>query len=196
MGLEEFLVASELRQVVEFALERRGAFRASSIVAPGAEGQSRVDITQRRSLLLDQLGELESMFNARIRQVLPGVLQQLGLPAVTPNQIDVQMTATGDGEYFNVHLDNSTERFQSRKLSFVYFFHREPKAFEGGQLRIFDLDRYDQVAQAGARYTEVEPVQNQIVFFPSGYLHEIALVHAPSGAFEDSRFTVNGWIHW
>jgi SM-20-related protein len=195
VALEEFLAPAELSSVVDFALSQEGAFRTSSVVS-AVDAGSRVDATQRRSRLLDQLGELESLFSDRISQQLPSVLRRLGLAEVEPSRIDVQMTATNDGEFFNVHLDNASERFRSRKLSFVYFFHREPRAFDGGQLRIFDLTRYDRAAHAGARYTEIEPVQNQIVFFPSGYLHEIALVSCPSKEFADSRFTVNGWIHW
>ncbi len=195
VALEEFLASAEMSQVVDFALDHEGEFRTSTVVS-AVDAGSRVDATQRRSRLLDQLGELETLFSERIRQQLPVVLRRMGLSDVEPSRIDVQMTATNDGEFFNVHLDNSSERFKSRKLSFVYFFHREPQAFQGGQLRIFDLTRYDQAAQAGARMTEIQPVQNQIVFFPSGYLHEIALVTCPSKDFADSRFTVNGWIHW
>ena len=41
----------------------------------------------------------------------------------------------------------------------------------------------------------VQPLQNQLVCFPSGCLHEILPVVCPSGAFEHSRFTINGWFH-
>jgi SM-20-related protein len=33
------------------------------------------------------------------------------------------------------------------------------------------------------------------VFFDSHLMHEVLPVSVPSGAFEDWRFTVNGWLH-
>ena len=36
---------------------------------------------------------------------------------------------------------------------------------------------------------------NSLVFFPSDYFHEVLQVHAHGDAFENARFTVNGWLH-
>jgi Rps23 Pro-64 3,4-dihydroxylase Tpa1-like proline 4-hydroxylase len=193
--LEEFLAPTELASVMQFTLDNESRFTPSVVLGAG-DTQGRVDAAQRRSQVLDQPGPLEQLFRERIERALPAVLQRLGLPAATPERIDVQITATNDGGFFRAHIDNSTERFRSRKVSFVYFFEKEPTPFTGGELRIFDLRSFDEQARRGARYTEIQPAQNQIVFFPSSYLHEIALVECPSGAFADSRFTVNGWIHW
>jgi Rps23 Pro-64 3,4-dihydroxylase Tpa1-like proline 4-hydroxylase len=45
------------------------------------------------------------------------------------------------------------------------------------------------------KYRTIVPQQNQAVFFLSSLAHEITPVECPSGAFADSRFTVNGWFH-
>ena len=42
----------------------------------------------------------------------------------------------------------------------------------------------------------IEVVQNRIVFFPSVLMHEVMKVQCPSAQFVDSRFAVNGWVHW
>ena len=70
----------------------------------------------------------------------------------------------------------------------------EPRRFGGGELRIFDTVQTEGVPTATERYQLVYPIQNQMVFFPSSYLHEILPVICPSRAFADSRFTVNGWV--
>jgi Rps23 Pro-64 3,4-dihydroxylase Tpa1-like proline 4-hydroxylase len=44
-------------------------------------------------------------------------------------------------------------------------------------------------------FQSIPPRQNQIVFFPCSVLHEITPVKCSSGAFADSRFTLNGWLH-
>jgi Rps23 Pro-64 3,4-dihydroxylase Tpa1-like proline 4-hydroxylase len=34
-----------------------------------------------------------------------------------------------------------------------------------------------------------------LLLFPSTNDHEVLPVRVPTGAFADSRFTINGWIH-
>jgi len=79
-------------------------------------------------------------------------------------------------------------------LTFVYYFNRRPKAFEGGDLALYDGD-----AAAGLfsnrHFTKVGPVDNRLLVFPSNAQHEVLTVRCPSGAYEDSRFTLNGWFN-
>ncbi len=194
LALEEFVTASEFRRIVGYALEQESSFQPS-LMLDSNRPAAQVDETRRKSTVLIHPVEIGALFRERITSVLPFVLRQFGLPALEIRRIDVQITATNDNEFFLPHVDNFSESVRTRRLSFVYFFHREPKAFSGGELRIFDLTRNDPVARLHASFTEVAPAQNQIVFFPSGLLHEIAAVECPSRAFEDGRFTVNGWIY-
>jgi Rps23 Pro-64 3,4-dihydroxylase Tpa1-like proline 4-hydroxylase len=80
-------------------------------------------------------------------------------------------------------------------MTFVYFFHREPRQFEGGELRLHDSKNGGDHPLSTGSYQTIVPEQNQIVFFPSSTLHEITPVHCRSRSFADSRFTVNGWLH-
>jgi len=108
--------------------------------------------------------------------------------------VEAQVTASNDGDFFHFHSDNGSDRVASRHLTFVYFFHREPRRFEGGELRIHDsrLDG-DQYVSDGT-YQSIVPQQNQIVFFPCEMMHEITPVKCESQLFADSRFTLNGWL--
>ena len=83
----------------------------------------------------------------------------------------------------------------SRRITFVYFFHREPRQFEGGELLLHDSDGGGNRHVSCRSYQTVVPRQNQIVFFPCSLVHEITPVECPSKAFADSRFTLNGWLH-
>jgi Rps23 Pro-64 3,4-dihydroxylase Tpa1-like proline 4-hydroxylase len=105
--------------------------------------------------------------------------------------VEAQLTASNDGDFFCPHSDNSHEKVVSRTLTFVYFFHREARPFEGGELLLHDS--YGD-CQTG-NYQTIVPQQNQVVFFPCSALHEITPVVCPSKAFADSRFTLNGWLH-
>ena len=81
-----------------------------------------------------------------------------------------------------------------RAISYVYYCHREPKPFTGGELLLYDTcpgtKRF-----ARTRFSRIDPKRNTLVLFPSCYYHEILPVHCESDRFEDARFTVNGWVH-
>lgn len=130
----------------------------------------------------------------RLNQVMPKVREYLGLPQFEVGRIETQLTAHNDGNYYKIHNDNSSEDTASRVLTYVYYFYREPKGFEGGNLEIYDTEMRDGHAFAGDKSQIVEPLNNSIVFFPSHYLHEVLPVKCASGDFADSRFTLNGWI--
>jgi len=192
--LDEFLVPDELNEVIQYALAHEADFALSEVVAPGDAG-SGIDYEYRRSRVLMDLGAHQTLILNRIQATLPLVMQKLGSEVFPITRIEAQMTASNHGDFFRHHNDNGQGEIASRELTFVYFFHREPKAFQGGELRIYD-SRLDNGEYCGkGQYHTIVPEQNQIVFFPSSLLHEITPVECSSGAFADSRFTVNGWFH-
>ena len=88
---------------------------------------------------------------------------------------------------------------QDRLLSAVYYFHREPKRFTGGQLRLHrstpDDDPSDpEPIRNPADQIDIEPKRNSLLVFPSWASHEVLPVDCPSSRFEDHRFAVNIWL--
>jgi Rps23 Pro-64 3,4-dihydroxylase Tpa1-like proline 4-hydroxylase len=192
--LDEFLAPEELRELTRFALGQENAFHVSEVISPGVEGGV-VDPENRRSRVLMDLGKHGDVVVGRIQSALPRVLEKLGMKAFPVSRVETQITASNHGDFFRHHSDNGEEEIANRQLTFVYFFHREPKAFQGGELRLHNSNRENGVWTHTGAYRPVVPEQNQIVFFRSELLHEITPVVCPSQAFADSRFTVNGWLH-
>jgi len=192
--LDEFLAPQELEDLLNFALQNEAAFQTSAVISPSGEAGV-VDHTHRRSRVLMDIGQHQEIILERIRGVLPRVLEQLGLEEFPIRRVEAQITASNDGDFFGAHADNSDAAIASRYLTFVYFFHREPRRFAGGELRLHDSDRVGAQQIKSGKYQSILPRQNQIVFFPCSVLHEISGVECPSRAFADSRFTLNGWIH-
>jgi len=93
----------------------------------------------------------------------------------------MEMIASYDSCYFVPHIDNSYLQTAFRQVSCVYYFHKEPKPYRGGELRIYDTQRRKPHPPIlyGA-YDEVIPTNNSIVFFSSSCLHEILPVFSPS----------------
>ena len=191
--LDEFLAPQELASLTRFTLEHENDFKISEVVSSRADGGV-VNYEHRRSRVLMDLAQQESVILERIKAALPQVLDKLGMEEFTIAEAEVQITASNDGDYFHFHSDNGSERVASRHLTFVYFFHREPRQFEGGELRVHDSRLEEGVYVSEGSYQAIVPQQNQIVFFPCEMLHEITPVNCPSQLFADSRFTLNGWL--
>lgn len=119
-----------------------------------------------------------------ITGVLPDVCERLEVPEPIYRDIDLelQVTAHGNNCYYKTHNDNGSPDTCKRVLSYVYYLHRQPKSFTGGELKIYDT-----------KTITVEPDHNKLVFFPSHLMHEVLPVSCEEN-FIDYRFTVNGWI--
>ena len=191
--LDEYLAPQELEELLHFTLRHEADFSASEVISPTADG-GMVNHEHRRSRVLTSLSRHKRVILARIEAALPQVLQTLGMEEFTVAASEVQITASNDGDFFRVHSDNGSDPVASRYLTFVYFFHREPRGFEGGELRIHDARLKNDRYVSEGNYQTIVPGQNQIVFFPCELLHEITPVKCPSGRFSDSRFTLNGWL--
>jgi SM-20-related protein len=187
-SLDDFLLEDEMLKLWRCVLSQQNRFDATQ-VTPRATPQ--VDPMVRRSRVLMDLGPHREFLAQRLRSYLPAVTRHLMLPPFRLARMDLQVTATNDGEFFRAHLDDGTARYQTRRISFVLYFNRRPKSFSGGELVLYGL------ATDGFRDDPiiVAPRHNRIVFFPSSVLHEVSTVSCPSGRFRDSRFTLNGWFH-
>lgn len=187
---DEFLVWEELAALMEFSRQRERDFRQSQVYNPGGDSDS-----YRRSRVLLDTGRFHRLISERINFYLPRILRALNHPFFDVSRLESQITASNDGDYFHMHNDNTHANWPSREITYVYFFHREPRSFQGGELVLYDTKEEVGVSRAIAIRRRVIPEQNCIIFFESSCLHEILPVRCPSRLFADSRFTMNGWLH-
>jgi Rps23 Pro-64 3,4-dihydroxylase Tpa1-like proline 4-hydroxylase len=192
--LDEFLAPQELNELISFALLHETEFQNSQVISPSGN-PGVIDYDHRRSRVLMDLGRHQETILERIRGVLPRVLDQLEEQQFPVTHVEAQITASNDGDFFGEHSDDSQETIASRRITFVYYFHREPSQFEGGELRLHDSRWQGELESKTGSFQTIVPRQNQIVFFPCSLLHEITPVKCASRAFADSRFTLNGWLH-
>ena len=192
--LEEFLAPAELQALLQHTLDREAEFQLSEVVSPGAAG-SMVDHEYRRSRVLMNLGDYRAVVVNRLESCWPRILSRLGHDEFVASHVEVQITASNDGDFFHWHSDNCHEENAPREITFVYFFHREPTNFRGGELRIYDSRWENGGYVPMENHHTIVPQQNQMVLFVSSLAHEITPVECSSQAFADSRFTMNGWFH-
>lgn len=195
VSLDNFLDAEELDALTALALESKPLFTQSTRHARRGAGWI-VSEEQRKSRVLfrKDLQSYDVKFAGHVRKVLPEVLLKLGVEPFPVAKIEAQITASNDSDFLKAHRDSGSA-LPSREISYVYFFHREPKAFTGGELRIYyPAPGETGTARAGS-FKTVVPRRNTIVLFRSVLVHEILPVSCPSRDFTDSRFTFNGWIN-
>jgi SM-20-related protein len=160
---------SEERSKLDFLVQDQKAYFVPTTTSTGAANY-------RESKVL--FCEFSPIVN-KVAELIPQVSSILGLPNQC-SQIECQITHHRDGCFYRAHNDNGSPETATRFISYVYYFHAQPKEFLGGQLKIGDI--------------YVEPEDNTIVFFPSGLIHEVLPVVVPSDRWENGRFTVNGWV--
>ncbi|MBW4525225.1 MAG: 2OG-Fe(II) oxygenase [Phormidium tanganyikae FI6-MK23] len=184
--IQNFLAHQDRLDLLNYVLDRETQF-VPTTTSTGA-------IDYRQSKILYYFEEYENWMIQKIKSVVPNLLENWNLQPFSISQVEIQLTAHNDGNYYKIHNDNGSEDAANRIISYVYYFNREPKNFSGGALRVYDLNLEDKFYIQAESYQDIEPIDNSIVFFPSHFLHEVLPVTCRSRNFADSRFTLNGWI--
>jgi SM-20-related protein len=186
--VDGFLGPKELDGLLTYVMRREREFRRARL------GQYVLNPRIRRARVSSDLGWYRHLFRDRLLDYLPSVVAKLNINDFEISRVVTLLTASNDGDFFRRHTDASLE--EKKTVTFVYYFYREPKAFTGGELRLYRTRRKDRrhIVADMAIFDTVAPQQNMMLFFPCFLLHEILPVRCPSRRFGDSRFTVNGWI--
>ena len=184
--IDNFLTPAEKNKLLKYVLAKESEFVSTS-TSTNAEDY-------RRSMVLHSFPEFSELMVNRIKAILPDVLKSLNISSFPLGEIEAQLTMHNDNNFYKLHNDSGSPDTASRFFTYVYYFYREPKAFSGGELQIYDSKIENNFYVADKTFRTVEPRNNSIVFFLSRYMHEVLRVSCPSKAFADSRFTINGWV--
>jgi Rps23 Pro-64 3,4-dihydroxylase Tpa1-like proline 4-hydroxylase len=186
LQINNFFGEDELINLVDYTLEKEAEFIPTST--------STNDSNYRQSKVWYNFPEFSNLITEKIKLILPEILEKLDISPFNITRIESQLTAHNDGNFYKIHNDNGSPDTANRVLTYVYYFYQEPKAFTGGELKIYDSKIENNFYVAADTYKIIEPINNSIVFFLSRYLHEVLPIKCPSHNFADSRFTINGWI--
>lgn len=184
--IKDFLPPPLVTRLLTDCLAREAAFSPATVAKGDAKHRS-------ARVLYDfpTKTEIEQAIRAR----LAASIAELELPTDTSGRMEMQLTASNDGDYYHAHVDNGADSVSTRLAAHVFYFHRRPRRFAGGTLRLFDLRTESGHWVPAKTFRDIEPEHNMLVLFPAQTLHEVRPVLCTSRAFADSRFTVNGWLH-
>ncbi|MEB3282956.1 MAG: 2OG-Fe(II) oxygenase [Lyngbya sp.] len=186
--IENFLSPKENQEILDIAITKSDQFVGSTTTTQA------VNYRQSSILYATLFPEFYNLMRNKILKSLPEVLPKLNHQPFDVSQVEMQLTAHNDGCFYKIHNDSGSEKTYTRTITYVYYFHQEPKQFSGGELRLYETELKNGSAISHGKYKTIEPRNNSIVFFDSRCKHEVMPVRCPSRRFEHGRFTLNGWL--
>lgn len=189
----DFLPASTRAALLSDALTMEKDFVSATVYGQSTDS---VDHDKRRCRKLPTHGStlIEPFLEAFSRRI-DDFFVSVGMVRRPVARLETEIAAYNDGGLFHEHVDTLTGSLRSkqglcrvRALSAVYYFHDEPRRFQGGELRIWSFGNGPE-----RKFRDIEPAGNTLVVFPSFVPHEVLRVDCGSHEFKDSRFAVNCW---
>jgi SM-20-related protein len=186
--LGEAMVAS----LLDYVAARQADFNPA-VVRDRGSGERRVDSGVRSSLSLADLGPFKAPIESYVSGIASAALRLFNIvePAIELKVVDI--AAYRDSDRFGAHIDTNERLKSVRVLSCVYYFSPTPRRFSGGELRLYGLPTLSKAAAPA--FVDIVPETDTLVVFPSWMRHEVLPVSVPSGAWMDSRFSLNCWLH-
>jgi Rps23 Pro-64 3,4-dihydroxylase Tpa1-like proline 4-hydroxylase len=184
--IPDFLTQRENHELLEYAIRKEPDYQGSKVETTVRD--------HRQSRVVMRLDDLNIDFAARILEIVPDALNYFGFPPMTAQKPEMQLTTHNEGGYYRIHNDNGTASTASRVLTYVYYFYRQPIAFKGGQIRLYDSRIEFGRSRPAGTFVEIKPENNMLLLFPSRVMHEVLPTYCSSRAFGDGRFTLNGWV--
>lgn len=190
--IKGFLNPEELQRLWDEVADPLAVFVPATV--NGSEGE-RVDRQLRDARVLSRSGPIRRWFMPRLEALVEEarVLPRLGLEPFEIGERIMQVTRHDHGGLLWPHRDRGSVH-RLRQLSYVYYFHREPRRFEGGDLLLFDDPDVESIDDSTA-FTRITPENNSLILFPPDRLHCVTRVTINDGDALDGRWTVNGWLH-
>ena len=186
--IDNFLSTQEQLLIWKLIDEFKDVFEESKI-----EGRGVIkEVRDSKVIYKSDLKKISDFFLPKIRK---GINEKLNYLLIKPFEIkgeELQLTLHTDGDFFKVHKDAGINSF-SRKVTFVYYFHREPKSYLGGDLLLYDTDKNKDIYSKN--YSRIKTRNNLLILFPSYFYHQVTPVNQQSDDPLQGRFTLNGWIH-
>ncbi len=187
LAIDDFLCPAEHRDMLVLATASEKNYTAGTVVGDQPE--------HRQNLVIPTFGDSAHarLIQNRVLVWYPLLAKALGVPVVPVGLVESQLTAARSRQFYKRHADVGPDC--PRELSCIYYMHRQPRGFAGGELRLYDCLEEGGQSRPADTFEVVDVVSNRLVVFPSGEFHEAMPVRCPSGEFADSRFAITTWIH-
>ncbi len=197
--MQDFLTTQECDRLFALALARRELFGAARVVDDAVEaGRGRVKPEARITLEAKPRArrDVRLWFLPRLEQVIPEILTHLRLEDPGRYRIEMNVRVYPAGGFYTTHCDSrggpGDGPYRDRVLSFICFFHPEPRRFSGGDLLLYDSNQRG--GHPVPAFSRIEPLRGGIVFFMSEDWHQVTPVECDADDFGAGRFVLSGHV--
>ena len=191
--IENFLSEIEREYYLQKAISAEYSFNKAGI---GFGDDIIIDSYRRDTNVLRMDDSEKNQIREKIQSQINLIFTRFQMNYIPVKNIEVKLTAHGQGGFFTIHQDAFSEmKGSTRLLSWVYYFHSRPKKYIGGDLILFDSSIAQESHQfSPVYYTRYIPQDNQIIFFPSWFYHAVTPVHLQCLKFDSYRFAISGHV--
>ena len=128
--------------------------------------------------------------NEKFTEVLSSFVFPINSLDVT-NYHETEVSRYGDqGQQYKYHTDYNGNRL----ITLVYYFHKEPKKYKGGEIQFTRSPIYSgKILDKNETPISITPENNMMVIFGSKVAHTVLPTKSPK-TFDNGRFSVNIWI--
>lgn len=137
------------------------------------------------------LREAIGILSQRVLERFPSLFTALGIDPFPVSEISLSLINGLDGHAGTPHEDSTGGRYQ---ISLLYYFHRIPKAFQGGDLEFYETDPESTSGHGDEPFARIEHEDNLLIAFPSETFHGVTGVQSDSSNFADGRFVAVGFV--
>jgi Rps23 Pro-64 3,4-dihydroxylase Tpa1-like proline 4-hydroxylase len=177
----DFLGVQEMDAILAHALAHADTFGDATVSSLATLEASKPDYRIRRSHISDYIAPLAPILIPRLQVLMPRIWPHFRLAPITYKKIEFELAYHGDEDFFKTHTDNGLPDIAHRRISLVYYFHREPRQFSGGNLRIFNTLMENGIRCCGTGFVDIEAPHNGLIVFPSDCYHEVTTAIGPFG---------------
>jgi len=122
-----------------------------------------------------------------------GLPEAFGLARPPSGSVESEVVCHMEGGHFGRHSDNAYGD-SGRLLTCVYYLHRKPARFTGGDLLLHDAQS-PEGPRSPIAFTRFAPDDNTALIFPADVGHEVTGVRSGVNDPLEGRVSINIWFH-
>lgn len=190
--IDDFLSPNLVSELLTHTIEHEHKFRMANV---GSDNPHYVPDKRLTHVCFD-LGKFKANFRDFIKKNINNFTILLDVPHFNFDKSEIKITNHLNGGFFQPHADNTAIYGDSKRvISWLYYFHQTPKAFEGGELLAFNSN-IEQQEYYTHKFTKIEPINNRFVAFPSCFYHAVTPTLLTDNQFSNGRMAVAGHIRF